>query len=81
MVAQGQVVDEAPDRLLPGPTLLRDVPVAHRLAQDEVFGPVLSAMSFRDEGPCGRAGQRHPLRPGGRRLDPRRRAPVPWPGA
>lgn len=31
------------------PTLLRDVPVAHRLAQEEVFGPVLAAMSFRDE--------------------------------
>jgi aldehyde dehydrogenase (NAD+) len=29
--------------------LLRDVPVMHRLAQEEVFGPVLSAMSFTDE--------------------------------
>jgi aldehyde dehydrogenase (NAD+) len=29
--------------------LLRDVPVMHRLAQEEVFGPVLSAMSFSDE--------------------------------
>ena len=29
--------------------LLRDVPVTHRLAQEEVFGPVLAAMSFRDE--------------------------------
>ena len=29
--------------------LLRDVPVTHRLAQEEVFGPVLSAMAFRDE--------------------------------
>jgi aldehyde dehydrogenase (NAD+) len=29
--------------------LLRDVPVMHRLAQEEVFGPVLSAMSFQDE--------------------------------
>ncbi len=50
MVAQGQVVDEAPETgYYQAPTLLRDVPVAHRLAQDEVFGPVLSAMSFRDE--------------------------------
>ena len=50
MVAQGQIVDEAPETgFYQAPTLLRDVPVNHRLAQDEVFGPVLSAMSFRDE--------------------------------
>ncbi len=49
-VAQGQVVDEAPETgYYQAPTLLRDVPVAHRLAQEEVFGPVLAAMSFRDE--------------------------------
>jgi len=28
---------------------LRDVPFQHRLAQEEVFGPVLSAMPFEDE--------------------------------
>ena len=50
MVAQGQIVDEAPETgYYQAPTLLRDVPVMHRLAQEEVFGPVLSAMSFRDE--------------------------------
>ncbi len=50
MVAQGHVVDEAPETgFYQAPTLLRDVPVDHRLAQEEVFGPVLSAMSFRDE--------------------------------
>jgi aldehyde dehydrogenase (NAD+) len=50
MVAQGQVVDEAPETgFYQAPTLLRDVPVDHRLAQEEVFGPVLAAMSFRDE--------------------------------
>ena len=50
MVAQGQIVDEAPETgFYQAPTLLRDVPVAHRLAQEEVFGPVLAAMSFRDE--------------------------------
>ena len=50
MVAQGQVVDEAPETgYYQAPTLLRDVPVDHRLAQEEVFGPVLAAMSFRDE--------------------------------
>ncbi len=50
MVAQGRIVDEAPETgFYQAPTLLRDVPVAHRLAQEEVFGPVLAAMSFRDE--------------------------------
>jgi aldehyde dehydrogenase (NAD+) len=50
MVAQGQIVDEAPDTgFYQAPTLLRDVPVNHRLAQEEVFGPVLAAMQFADE--------------------------------
>ncbi|MEO5672781.1 MAG: aldehyde dehydrogenase family protein [Ramlibacter sp.] len=50
MVAQGQVVEEAPETgYYQAPTLLRDVPVKHRLAQEEVFGPVLAAMSFEDE--------------------------------
>ena len=50
MVAQGQVVEEAPDTgFYQAPTLLRDVPVDHRLAQEEVFGPVLAAMAFSDE--------------------------------
>ena len=50
MVAQGVVVDEAPEGgVYQAPTLLRDVPVGHRLAQEEVFGPVLSAMAFQDE--------------------------------
>ena len=31
------------------PVLLRDVPPQHRLAQQEIFGPVLCAMPFRDE--------------------------------
>ena len=50
MVAQGQIVDEAPDSgFYQAPTLLRDVPVMHRLAQEEIFGPVLCAMAFNDE--------------------------------
>jgi aldehyde dehydrogenase (NAD+) len=49
-VAQGEVVDQAPETgFYQAPTLLRDVPMSHRLAQEEVFGPVLAAMSFRDE--------------------------------
>jgi aldehyde dehydrogenase (NAD+) len=49
-VATGLVVDESDaGGFYRAPVLLRDVPVLHRLAQEEVFGPVLSAMSFRDE--------------------------------
>jgi aldehyde dehydrogenase (NAD+) len=50
MVAQGKIVDDAPETgFYQAPTLLRDVPVTHRLTQEEVFGPVLVAMSFKDE--------------------------------
>ena len=50
MVAQGVVVDEAPETgYYQAPTLLRDVPANHRLAQEEVFGPVLSSMAFDSE--------------------------------
>lgn len=49
-VAQGQLDSQA---LASGfyqvPVLLRDVPVAHRIAQDEVFGPVLAAIPFDNE--------------------------------
>jgi len=31
------------------PTLVADVPPSHPLAQEEVFGPVLAAMAFKDE--------------------------------
>ncbi|MGN6701535.1 MAG: aldehyde dehydrogenase family protein [Burkholderiaceae bacterium] len=49
VVAEGIVAPEAPQTgFYQAPTLLRDVPAAHRLAQDEVFGPVLSAMAFTD---------------------------------
>lgn len=50
MVAQGEVVPEAPEAgYYQAPVLLRDVPLTHRLAQEEVFGPVLAAMSFDEE--------------------------------
>ena len=49
-VATGQVVANAPTGgYYQAPVLLRDVPAAHRIAQEEVFGPVLSAMAFDDE--------------------------------
>ncbi len=49
-VAQGRIAAGVPaGGFYQAPTLLRDVPVMHRLAQEEVFGPVLSAMAFTDE--------------------------------
>jgi aldehyde dehydrogenase (NAD+) len=49
-VAQGVVASDAPESgFYQAPVLLRDVPVDHRVAQEEVFGPVLSAMSFDDD--------------------------------
>lgn len=50
VAAQGHIVDEAPDTgFYQAPTLLRDVPPEHRLAQEEIFGPVLCAMPFDGE--------------------------------
>lgn len=50
MMAQGEIVDEAPgDGFYQAPVLLRDVPSAHRLWQEEVFGPVLALQPFDDE--------------------------------
>jgi aldehyde dehydrogenase (NAD+) len=50
VVAQGRVVDHAPEGgYYQAPMLLRDVAPSHRLAQEEVFGPVLAAMPFEDE--------------------------------
>jgi aldehyde dehydrogenase (NAD+) len=49
-VAQGQIAEGVPaGGFYQAPVLLRDVPVMHRLAQEEVFGPVLSAMAFTHE--------------------------------
>ena len=50
VVAQGEIAAGAPSGgFYQAPVLLRDVPVQHRLAQEEVFGPVLSAMAFDNE--------------------------------
>jgi aldehyde dehydrogenase (NAD+) len=50
MAAHGEVIHEAPETgFYQAPTLLRDVPPDHRLAREEVFGPVLAAMAFADE--------------------------------
>jgi aldehyde dehydrogenase (NAD+) len=50
MAAHGEVIAEAPEAgFYQAPTLLRDVPPTHRLAREEVFGPVLAAMPFSGE--------------------------------
>ncbi|MDB5855461.1 MAG: aldehyde Dehydrogenase [Herminiimonas sp.] len=50
VMASGSIVPEAPENgFYQAPTLLRDVPWDHRLAQEEVFGPVLAAMPFDNE--------------------------------
>lgn len=49
-VAAGEIVEQAPaGGYYQAPVLVRDVPVTHRLAQEEVFGPVLAAMPFGSE--------------------------------
>jgi aldehyde dehydrogenase (NAD+) len=50
VAAQGGIVDSAPEGgFYQAPTLLRDVPPAHAIAQQEIFGPVLAAMPFEGE--------------------------------
>ena len=49
MVAQGSLVSGLPSGVYVTPTLFSDVPRDNELACDEVFGPVLSALSFDDE--------------------------------
>ncbi|WP_020204547.1 aldehyde dehydrogenase family protein [Cupriavidus sp. WS] len=49
-MAQGQIVAEAPEAgYYQVPMLFRDVPPSHRLAQEEVFGPLLAATPFDTE--------------------------------
>ena len=50
VIAQGSIATDAPATgFYARPTLVADVPVDAPLACDEVFGPVLAAMSFKDE--------------------------------
>jgi aldehyde dehydrogenase (NAD+) len=50
IAAQGQLVPTAPKAgFYHVPTLIRDVPIGHRIAQEEVFGPVLTISPFDDE--------------------------------
>ncbi|RDU96564.1 aldehyde dehydrogenase family protein [Trinickia dinghuensis] len=50
LAAQGEIVAGAPrDGFYQPPTLFVDVPSEHRIAQEEIFGPVLAALPFDDE--------------------------------
>ena len=50
LAAQGEVVADAPSGgFYQAPTLFTDVPCDHRIAQEEIFGPVLAALPFDDE--------------------------------
>ena len=62
------------------PTLFTGVTQAHRIAREEIFGPVLSVLTFRTPVRGGREGQQHAVRPLRRRLD-REGLPDParWP--
>jgi aldehyde dehydrogenase (NAD+) len=50
LLAEGKIAPNTPDGgFYIKPTLLGDVPPEHRLAQEEIFGPVLVALRFKDE--------------------------------
>ena len=44
------------------PTIFTNVQSSHRIARDEIFGPVLSVLTFRTPGRGDREGQQHALR-------------------
>ena len=62
------------------PTVFTNVAQSYRIAQEEIFGPVLSVLTFRTPDGGGREGQQHALRAVGRASGPRRaRASCGWP--
>ena len=62
------------------PTVFTNVAQSYRIAQEEIFGPVLSVLTFRTPGGGGREGEQHRLRPLGRASGRRRaRASSGWP--
>ena len=59
------------------PTVFADVRDDMRIAQEEIFGPVISAIPFTDIEEVIERGNKTPVRPRQRRLDPRRRQGAP----
>ena len=62
------------------PTVFADVNDDMKIAQEEIFGPVMSILKFKDIDEVIERGNKHDLRPGRRRLDARhRQGPRRWP--
>ena len=59
------------------PTIFVDVTPDMRIAKEEIFGPVLSVLTFEDEDEAHPDRQRRHVRPGGDGLDDRSRARLP----
>ena len=75
LAATGKIVESAPEGgHFVAPTLFADVAPDHRLAQEEIFGPVQVVIPFDDEAEAVANRQRRRLRSRGGRLDVRRRA-------
>ena len=61
---------ELPDRgFWFAPTVFTGVSQAHRIAREEIFGPVLSVLTFRTPDEAVAQGEQHAVRAVGRRLD------------
>ena len=64
LAAQGTIVPDAPaGGAYVTPTLIRDVPPSHRLAQEEIFGPVQVDHALRRRAAGDRSGERYALWP------------------
>ena len=59
------------------PTIFTNVSTSHRIAREEIFGPVLCVLTFRTPAEADRQGQQHPVRPVRGHLD---RQGQPHPG-
>ena len=78
VLARGSVSQDAPSTgfYFP-PVLFGPVPPDAAIAQEEIFGPVLSLFPFDDEEEAVRLANSTPIRTGRRHLDARRSAPAP----
>ena len=77
VLAGGGRPEHLPDGNFLEATVIADVDETMRVFQEEIFGPVLVAMPFRDEADADPPGQRHAVRPGRLRLDERPAASAP----
>ena len=59
------------------PTVFADVKDDMKIAQEEIFGPVMSILKFKDVDEVDRARQQNDVRPGGRGVDARHQQGAP----